>query len=164
MTKPPRPNMAPPAASGPLGRLDQTFSRWINAWNPYDPARLQHRDLQPVEVEESGIRRKATWMFLVFFVLFLVWAFTAPIDAGVSVQGNVVVIGNRKSVQHPSGGVVEEILVKEGDEVRQGDVLLRVNQHPVSKVHELMPKLRKAQFESALQRSALFSNPDASVK
>ena len=44
------------------------------------------------------------------------------------------------------------------------DVLLRVNQHPVSKVHELMPKLRKAQFESALQRSALFSNPDASVK
>lgn len=127
MSQPPRPNMAPPAASGLLGRLDQTLSRWVNAWNPYDPARLQHRDLQPVEVEESGIRRKAAWVFLVFFVLFLVWAFTAPIDAGVSVQGNVVVIGNRKSVQHPSGGVVEEILVKEGDEVSQGDVLLRVN-------------------------------------
>ena len=57
----------------------------------------------------------------------MVWAFTAPLDAGVSVPGNVVVMGNRKAVQHPSGGVVQGILVKEGDEVKQGDILLRVN-------------------------------------
>lgn len=127
MSAPGAPHSAPPSRLAKLARLDQRLSGWINAWNPYDPARLQERDLQPVEVEESGIRRKAARIFLIFFVLFLVWAFTAPIDAGVSVQGNVVVVGNRKSVQHPSGGVVEEILVKEGDEVQQGDILLRVN-------------------------------------
>jgi protease secretion system membrane fusion protein len=37
------------------------------------------------------------------------------------------VLGNRKTVQHPSGGIVQEILVKEGAEVQQGEVLLRVN-------------------------------------
>jgi len=117
----------PAGSSNRLGRLDQVLTSWINGWNPYDPAKLKQRELQPVEVEESGIRRKAARAFLFFFSLFLVWAFTAPIDAGVSVQGNVVVVGNRKAVQHPSGGVIEEILIKEGDEVQQGDILLRVN-------------------------------------
>jgi protease secretion system membrane fusion protein len=119
-----RPHVSNPGA---LARADRWMSSWVGGWNPYDPARLKQRDLQPVEVEESGIRRKAARIFLVFFALFMGWAFTAPIDAGVSVQGNVVVMGNRKAVQHPSGGVVQAILVKEGDEVRQGDVLLRVN-------------------------------------
>jgi protease secretion system membrane fusion protein len=115
------------ASSNTLAKTDQAVTGWISGWNPYDPSKLKHRDLQPVEVEESGIRRKAAWVFLLFFALFLFWAFTAPIDAGVSVQGNVVVVGNRKSVQHPSGGVIEAIYVKEGDEVKQGDVLLKVN-------------------------------------
>jgi protease secretion system membrane fusion protein len=110
-----------------LTKTDQAVTSWISGWNPYDPSKLKHRDLQPVEVEESGIRRKAAWVFLLFFALFLFWAFTAPIDAGVSVVGSVVVVGNRKSVQHPSGGVIEAIYVKEGDEVKQGDVLLKVN-------------------------------------
>lgn len=108
-------------------RLDGVLTQWIGGWNPYDPDKLKHRELKPVDVEESGIRRKASKLFLFFFALFLVWAFAAPIDAGVSVQGNVVVVGNRKAVQHPSGGVVEKILVAEGDEVQQGAVLLRVN-------------------------------------
>lgn len=116
-----------PAAQDGTGGVDGFLTRWISGWNPYDPSKLKHRDIAPVEVEESGIRRKAARLFLIFFALFLFWALTAPIDAGVSVQGNVVVVGNRKAVQHPSGGVIQEILVKEGDEVQQGDVLLRVN-------------------------------------
>jgi protease secretion system membrane fusion protein len=112
---------------GIVSKLDSEISGWISGWNPYDPSKLKHRDLEPVAVEESGMRRKAAQFFLVFFVLFVVWAFTAPLDAGVSVPGNVVVMGNRKAVQHPSGGVVQGILVKEGDEVKQGDILLRVN-------------------------------------
>lgn len=112
---------------GFFSKLDASLSGWISGWNPYDPSKLKQRDLEPVAVEESGMRRKAARFFIGFFVLFLVWAFTAPLDEGVSVPGNVVVIGNRKSVQHPSGGVVEGILVKEGDEVQQGDILLKVN-------------------------------------
>ena len=38
-----------------------------------------------------------------------------------------MVSGYRKTLQHPTGGVVQEILVKEGDSVKEGDVLIRIN-------------------------------------
>lgn len=58
---------------------------------------------------------------------FLAWAVLAPLDGGVAADGLVTVTGYRKTVQHPSGGVVERILVGEGDAVRQGQVLAVVN-------------------------------------
>lgn len=109
------------------GRLDARLGRWVQGWNPYEPSKLNRHGLQPVQVEESAIRKNAARWFLGFFAVFLIWALWAPIDAGVTVQGTVSVLGNRKAVQHPTGGVVEEINVKEGAEVKQGDVLLRVN-------------------------------------
>ena len=107
--------------------VDAKVSRWIDSWNPYTPEKLSHKGLQPVEVEESDIRRGAAKWFLGFFAVFLIWAIFAPIDAGVTVPGNVSVLGNRKSIQHPTGGVVQEIMVKEGAQVQQGEVLLRIN-------------------------------------
>jgi protease secretion system membrane fusion protein len=100
---------------------------WIDGWNPYDPRRLRPRDIEPVSVNESPSRRVAALWFLGFFLIFLAWSVFAPIDAGVSVQGNVNVLGNRKAVQHPGGGVVQTIDVKEGMTVKEGDVLLRIN-------------------------------------
>ncbi len=107
--------------------VDQKLSGWIDSWNPYKPEKLADKGLKPVEVEESDIRRGAARWFLGFFAVFLLWATLAPIDAGVTVQGNVSVLGNRKAIQHPTGGVVQEIMVKEGAEVEEGQVLLRIN-------------------------------------
>jgi protease secretion system membrane fusion protein len=45
----------------------------------------------------------------------------------VTANGTVKVSGYRKSIQHPAGGVIQEILVKEGDSVKEGDILIRVN-------------------------------------
>ncbi|KAF1020939.1 MAG: Type I secretion system membrane fusion protein PrsE [Paracidovorax wautersii] len=58
---------------------------------------------------------------------FVAWAALAPLDGGVTADGLVTVAGYRKTVQHPSGGVIERILVAEGDAVRQGQVLAVVN-------------------------------------
>lgn len=110
-----------------IQQTDGKLSAWIDSWNPYQPDRLRGKELKPVEIEESEIRKQASKYFLIFFGAFLLWAMLAPIDAGVTVQGNVSVLGNRKQVQHPTGGVVEEILVKEGAEVQKGDILIRVN-------------------------------------
>ena len=118
---------ASPPRSGLLTRIDAVLGGWVNGWNPYDPSRVQERGLEPVRVEESKIRKQAALWFLLIFGVFLAWAMFAPIDAGVTVPGNVSVLGNRKTVQHPGGGVVEAINVTEGAEVKQGDVLLRVN-------------------------------------
>ncbi|MGV9009463.1 HlyD family type I secretion periplasmic adaptor subunit [Brevundimonas sp.] len=66
-------------------------------------------------------------IIVAFFVIFLGWAAFAPLDQGAYAQGSVAVSGNRQAVQHRDGGVVRELLVKEGDTVRQGQVLLRVS-------------------------------------
>lgn len=69
------------------------------------------------------------WLLVLFgFVGFVVWAALAPLDAGTPVQGTVVVGGNRQAVQHPTGGIIDEILVKDGSVVKQGDVLIRMNE------------------------------------
>ena len=58
---------------------------------------------------------------------FTAWASLAPLDKGVPLSGTVTVATNKKAVQHQSGGTVEAILVKEGDLVKAGDVLVRMN-------------------------------------
>ncbi|MBA2961434.1 MULTISPECIES: HlyD family type I secretion periplasmic adaptor subunit [Ramlibacter] len=58
---------------------------------------------------------------------FLLWASLAPLDKGVPMTGTVTVASNKKAVQHMTGGTVETILVKEGDTVKAGDVLVRMN-------------------------------------
>ncbi|MBX6321325.1 MAG: HlyD family type I secretion periplasmic adaptor subunit [Rhodospirillaceae bacterium] len=62
----------------------------------------------------------------IFFGGFGTWAAVAPISSAAVAPGVVVVQSNRKTVQHLEGGIVKEILVKEGDTVRQGQVLVRL--------------------------------------
>jgi HlyD family secretion protein len=55
------------------------------------------------------------------------WATTAQLAGAVIAPGTIVVESDAKKVQHPSGGVVGEILVKEGSEVEEGQVVLRLD-------------------------------------
>jgi protease secretion system membrane fusion protein len=58
---------------------------------------------------------------------FLLWALLAPLDKGVPLSGTVAKESNRKTVQHQVGGTVQQILVKDGDSVKAGQVLVRMN-------------------------------------
>ncbi|GAB7193978.1 HlyD family type I secretion periplasmic adaptor subunit [Dickeya oryzae] len=77
--------------------------------------------------DEEKALRLGWWLVFAGFGGFLLWALLAPLDKGVAVQGNVVVSGNRKVIQHMQGGIVERIQVKEGDRVAAGQVLLTLN-------------------------------------
>jgi HlyD family secretion protein len=55
------------------------------------------------------------------------WAATAQLAGAVIAPGTIVVESSVKKVQHPSGGVVGEILVKEGDRVAAGQIVLRLD-------------------------------------
>lgn len=57
-----------------------------------------------------------------------VWAATAPLASAVIASAQVVVDSNVRRVQHPTGGVVAEILVNDGDRVRAGDILVRLDE------------------------------------
>lgn len=76
-----------------------------------------------------GPARSAHLLLLImaaFLGAFLYWAYQAPIDEVTRGDGRVVPSGQVQIVQHPDGGVVQEILAKDGDMVERGQLLLRV--------------------------------------
>lgn len=72
---------------------------------------------------------------------FLLWASLAPLDEGVPTQGTVTLDTKRKTVQHFSGGIVKEVLVKEGQLVKEGEPILRLD-----------GAVAKANYEAVRQR------------
>jgi HlyD family type I secretion membrane fusion protein len=64
---------------------------------------------------------------IAFFVGLLGWAALTPLEAAVVAQGVIKVSGNRQAVQHPDGGVVKALRVREGQSVKQGDVLIELS-------------------------------------
>ncbi len=58
---------------------------------------------------------------------FGIWSVTTNIAGAIVTTGQIEVEQNRQVVQHPDGGVVEEILVKESATVKAGDILIRLD-------------------------------------
>ena len=98
-------------------------------------ARLAHinltiRDTAPPRlvdslVSEAHFRAVATTAF--FVMAFIVWAQLTVLDKVVRGIGRVVPQAQNQMVQHFEGGIIAEILVQEGDVVKKGDVLLRID-------------------------------------
>jgi protease secretion system membrane fusion protein len=86
-------------------------------------------DVTPLNVNtDAAAYSKLGWMIVLLGVCgFFLWASFAPLDKGVPLSGTVAKETNRKAIQHQSGGTVEDILVKDGDIVKAGQVLVRMN-------------------------------------
>jgi len=80
-----------------------------------------------IDTDLSKYTRLGWWIVIVGLGGFLLWASFAPLDKGVPLSGTVSVASNKKAIQHEAGGTVEDILVKEGDSVKAGDVLVLMN-------------------------------------
>lgn len=93
----------------------------------YDPRQVRPEDApSPFE----SIRRQALFGWTVvalFFGGLGGWAATAPLTGAVVANAVVKVEGNRKSVQHLDGGIVRQLRIREGDRVREGDLLLKLD-------------------------------------
>jgi len=77
--------------------------------------------------DTSSVARTGLWVLGLGFGGFLLWAALAPLDEGVPTQGMVTLDSKRKMVQHLSGGIVKEVLVQEGQQVKEGDPLMRLD-------------------------------------
>ncbi|ROM89634.1 hemolysin D [Pseudomonas brassicacearum] len=95
---------------------------------------------------DAGYFARLGWMLAVVGAgSFFLWASLAPLDQGIPVQGTVVVSGKRKAVQSMSGGVLSRILVREGEAVKQGQPLFRLDQTQVeADVQSLRAQYRMA--------------------
>ncbi|PNB71089.1 HlyD family type I secretion periplasmic adaptor subunit [Pseudomonas sp. GW456-E7] len=93
----------------------------------------QHTEMIPadprsvVDLDVGKPARWGVWLVLAGFGGFLLWSWLAPLDAGVVATGTVKVTNNRKAVQHLTGGTVEAILVREGDLVKKGQEVVRLD-------------------------------------
>jgi len=68
---------------------------------------------------KSGIKS-----LIIFSIIFLSWAIFIPIESASIADGTIILDFNRKTIQHLEGGIIDSILVKEGQEVKEGEVLL----------------------------------------
>jgi len=91
--------------------------------------------------DTRAVARTGLWILALGFGGFLLWAGLAPLDEGVPTQGMVALDTKRKTVQHLSGGIVKEVLVQEGQQVKEGQALLRLD-----------GAVAKANFEAVRQR------------
>ena len=85
--------------------------------------------------------RIGLWALILGFGGFVLWAALAPLDEGVPGQGMVTIDTKSKAVQHISGGIIKEVLVKEGQQVKEGQLLIKLDE-----------AVAKANFESNRQR------------
>lgn len=89
-------------------------------------------DLVPVPIAQAGddarrAGRVGLWALALGLGGFMLWAAFAPLDEGVPSQGMVAIDTKRKAVQHLTGGIVKEVLVREGQRVKDGQLLLRLD-------------------------------------
>jgi protease secretion system membrane fusion protein len=111
-------------------------------------AELQAEPQAPAAAEDESAfsdtgrpARIGLWALGLGFGGFLLWAGLAPLDEGVPSQGMVVIDTKRKAVQHLTGGIVKEVLVREGQIVKEGEVLIRLDEATA-----------RANYESVRQR------------
>lgn len=80
------------------------------------------------DTDYQRILRRGLWVLLLGFGGFMAWATLAPLDEGIPAPGVVTVESSRKRIDHLYGGIVEQILVREGQRVKAGDELLVLNE------------------------------------
>ncbi|MCU0569635.1 MAG: HlyD family efflux transporter periplasmic adaptor subunit [Oculatellaceae cyanobacterium Prado106] len=120
---------------------------------------------QPVILQQPSIWSRAIAMGIVGITAFaIIWASVAKIEEAVPAQGQLKPSSQVQPVQAPVGGVVKELLVREGQRVKRGDVLIRfdptVAQAQVKSFEQIIGSLERqnafyrAQFGSAAPTSA----------
>lgn len=77
--------------------------------------------------DEKPIRNIGIIVLIFTFGILGGWGYFAPLDSSALAPGTVSVKSFRKTVQHLDGGIVRELLVKEGTVVQEGDVLIRLD-------------------------------------
>ncbi len=92
-----------------------------------DPTGESKAANSPLDLDDARPRRWGWLLVVAGFGGFMAWAAVAPLDAGVSSPGTVVVSGNRKAVQPLVPGKVAQVAVKDNDLVKRGQMLVRLD-------------------------------------
>ncbi|MGB0718939.1 MAG: HlyD family type I secretion periplasmic adaptor subunit [Bdellovibrionales bacterium] len=98
-------------------------------WAREQASRIKAHALKTFDTDDDmPLSKHIMLVFIVFFwVLLAVWANFAPLDEVTRGQGKIIPSSSVKALQSLDAGTVEEFLVREGDRVEKGQVLVRLN-------------------------------------
>ncbi len=99
----------------------------MNTANPSFASLLSHSEADPQA--QGALRRQARYALIPLATavgLLALWSVTAPLSGAIIAAGKLKAELNRKTVQHQEGGIVSEILVRDGERVLAGQPLLVV--------------------------------------
>lgn len=136
------------------------------ALNP-KPSADMVQEILPVEQRLRRVSRRGLWVLGLWGTLFAGWALLAPISGGVVASGLVKVEANRRSVTHRDGGTVARVLVREGQTVQKGDVLVELADVRVDASVDLLraqlaaDRLRLSRLEAESNRATTWAPPQA---
>src|SRR4029079_19561132 len=126
-----------------------------------DQDRLRRGSRQIMTEQMGGARRSIRTHLMIGLVLVIVlaggfggWASTVPISGALIAPGAVVVESNVKKVQHPTGGVVGEVRVRDGDTVKAGDIVVRLDETVVKASLAIVVKTLKGLWARAARLEA----------
>jgi HlyD family type I secretion membrane fusion protein len=128
---------------------------------------LPVQDVLAVEQRMGRVTRRGLWVLGIWGALFAGWATLAPISGGVVASGLVKVEANRRTVTHRDGGTVAQVLVREGQLVQKGDVLVELADVRVEASVDMLraqlaaDRLRLSRLEAESRRSTVWAPPEA---
>lgn len=110
------------AADSTLARIDAFNERFFPSRMPTDGS-----EVLPEHFARGAIVF-GIWCCVLLFGVFGIYAGFVPLSSAAVSMGHVVLDSNRKTIQHLEGGIVKEIFVREGDMVKKGDPLVRLDE------------------------------------
>ena len=142
-----------PKENTPLETTGRTIARIAPVKVPAGKASSGHgEDQAPGSRKNSAIEdprsiiRQGMAVILLFFGVLGAWAFWGEISGAVVAPGKIKVESERKTVQHLEGGIVDAILVREGQEVAEGQVLVELESVQVDASENMLQKQLVAQW------------------
>ena len=97
--------------------------------------------------------RSLTWGLITTTGLSITWLFFAYTDEVVMVEGKLEPVGDVKKIQIPEGGVIKEILVKNGEEVVKGETLIVLDKEiSLQNVKSLQTRLDQKKMQLDLKK------------
>ena len=100
---------------------------------------------ESVNTDRTKILRMARYILIAVFGFGGVWAATVPLGGAVIASGRVIAEDRNRIIQHLEGGILSELLVREGDEVKEGQVVARLDDTQIN-----------AQLDADLLQRAIF--------
>ena len=107
--------------------------------------------------------RLTIWLVALVIALFLVWSYFASVDEIVRGPGKVVPTTQTQVIQSLEGGILSDLLVREGDVIEKGDIVAQLSETQFKGAfgeleHQYTAlQIRLARLESELKRDRIFS-------